>query len=229
MSGFTLFRAACRGNEKNCLYQEQVGVTDTVSLRRACVHDYVCASYRDGYRSNNNFLAADCVPMDLDNDHSDDPVDWIRPEDVLSFFPGVTCGIHYSRHHMFEKDGKSARPRFHVIFLCDETKSTEAYCELKQRLQRVFPYFDDNALDAGRFLFGTRTADCEFHEGSITINECLDRYYPEEACSEDAFEALCMTEYTIPRGQRNATLSRFAGRVLKRLGNNPEAERVFLE
>ena len=37
---------------------------------------------KQNYRSVDNFLKADCLPMDCDNDHSDDPDVWLTPFDV---------------------------------------------------------------------------------------------------------------------------------------------------
>ena len=66
-------------------------------------------------RNGVNFLSADCLPVDCDNDHSEDPADWIKPSDVLEAFPGVSLAIHYSRFNNREKNGKPARPKFHAF------------------------------------------------------------------------------------------------------------------
>ena len=64
-------------------------------------------------------IGSDCLPVDCDNDHTEDPAGWKMPEDVMEAFPGVTFAIHYSRFHMREKNGKPARPKFHVLFPID--------------------------------------------------------------------------------------------------------------
>ena len=51
-----MYHADCVGQEKNCLYRHRVEITDEASLLEVVRHDYVCAEYQDGYRSNNNFL-----------------------------------------------------------------------------------------------------------------------------------------------------------------------------
>ncbi len=212
----------------NCFYPHRMPITGTAVLKRAFMWDYVCAEYKDNRRSSANFIASDCIPMDLDNDHSDDPAEWISPDAVVKQFPDVTIAIHYSRNHMKIKNGKSPRPRFHVIFRCSQITSSKDYRALKERLCRAFPYFDENALDAGRFLFGTKEANCELYIGKDTIEECLEKYYPENdtASSDDLSEDLSMLR-SIPEGRRNATLSRFAGKILKRFGKTEKAEQLF--
>ena len=93
--GFTIFQASCMGKASNCEYPHEIRVTDAESLKLAARRDYVCARYQNSYRSVANFMGADCVGMDVDNDHSDSPEDWIHPEDIRKVFPDVTLGVHY--------------------------------------------------------------------------------------------------------------------------------------
>ncbi len=79
---FELYCANCIGLENNCLYPNRVAVSDAASLAAAVGRDYVCAEYRDSYRSNANFLSSNCLALDFDNDHSDDPHAWVYPEDM---------------------------------------------------------------------------------------------------------------------------------------------------
>ena len=93
----TIFAANCRGNPTNCLYPNRIEITDETTAAKAFSRDIVCAEYRNNYRNNDNFLISNALPEDCDNDHSDDPSQWISPKDVTTFFAGVTCIIHYSR------------------------------------------------------------------------------------------------------------------------------------
>ncbi len=230
--GFTVFQANCMGKPGNCEYPHEIHVTDADSLKLAVRRDYVCARYQNNYRSTVNFLETDCVAMDVDNDHSNDSGEWITPEDIRKVFPDVTIGIHYSRHHLKPKKNLSARPRYHVFMACRRIENAQAYRALKDRLQRVFPYFDTNAQDAARFFFGTREADVDFFPGTVSINECLDLYYPEDDDGIDPLEALepgNPMNFPIEEGHRNASMSHFAGRLLKRLGPSSEAYTAFME
>ena len=111
---FNIFYADCTGREGNCLYPHRAEITDKASLAEAVAHDYVCAEYKGSYRSNSNFMGSNCVAVEFDNTHSDDPEKWVYPEDLRAAFPGVPIGIHYSRNHMKEKNGQSPRPKFHT-------------------------------------------------------------------------------------------------------------------
>ena len=218
----TVYTANARGNAQNCMYPNRIEITDEESAVAAFSRDLVCAEYKNNYRSVQTFLRANALPMDCDNDHSDDPTHWIAAEDLDSFFPGVTYLIHYSRHHMKPKGEKSARPRFHVIFLIDPTTDPNAYVQLKKRVAAVFPFFDSNAMDAARFLFGTEEPQVLFHPGTITLNTFLAEYESEQAFAE--------LGNTIPEGSRNSAMSKTGARIIKRYGDTDDArERFFRE
>lgn len=216
----TVYAANCRGNAANCLYPNRIEITDEASAVAAFSQDIVCAEYRNNYRSIGNFLGANALPMDCDNDHSDVSALWITEDDIARFFPDVPYIIHYSRHHMKPKGNRSARPRFHVIFLIDLVTDPDAYVKLKQRLVAAFPFFDTNAVDAARFLFGTEDPQVLFHPGTITLNAFLDDYESAQAFAE--------LDSIIPQGSRNSTMSRIGACIIKRYGDTPEAKELFL-
>lgn len=49
-----------------------------------------------------------------------------------------------------QKDGKAARPKFHVYFQIAETKDSGRYAVLKRGIKKRYSFFDGNALDAAR-------------------------------------------------------------------------------
>ena len=214
----TIYDAATVGSRSNCVYPNPVTVTDADTMRQAAAFDHVCAAYKQNYRSVDNFLKADCLPMDCDNDHSDDPDDWLTPFDVAMDFPGVGMIFVYSRSHMKQKGKRCPRPRFHVYFICTETTNSEIYSSWKDRLIADYPYFDDGAKDSARFLFGVKNAAVEVYDGEITIDEFL----------ADSFAEWDAAQGQIPEGSRNTTMSHYAGRIIKRLGNTEEAHKQFL-
>ncbi len=215
----TIYDAATVGSRSNCVYPNPVTVTDADTMRQAAAFDHVCAAYKQNYRSVDNFLKADCLPMDCDNDHSDDPDDWLTPFDVAMDFPGVGMIFVYSRSHMKQKGKRSPRPRFHVYFICTETTNSEIYSSWKDRLIADYPYFDDGAKDSARFLFGVKNAAVEVYDGEITIDAFL----------ADSFAEWDAAQGQIPEGSRNKTMSHYAGRIIKRLGNTEEAHKQFLK
>ena len=127
MIDFTLYTANCCGDSSNCVYPNKAHITDSASFVAAIKQDHVCAAYKNNYRSNDNFLETDALPMDCDNDHSDDPKDWIYPVDVVMAFPDVSLLVSYSRNNMKVKNGKAARPKFHVYFPIPTMADGKAY------------------------------------------------------------------------------------------------------
>ena len=219
---FTIYSSDYTGNPGNCSYPHKHTITDLESLKAAVTHDYVCAEYRNNYRNGENFIGTDCLPVDCDNDHSENPDDWVMPADVFEAFPGVTFAVHYSRSNMREKNGKAARPKFHVLFPIDHMTDAVAYSNMKKLVNTVFPYFDTNALDAARFFFGTSNPEVELYEGSINLTEFFEEDFDADMPGHGM-------PSVIPEGSRNATMSRFAGRVIKKYGDTEEAYNAFIE
>lgn len=217
----TVYTADCIGNAVNCRYPNEVNITDEITAKSAFSKDMVCAKYKNGHRSVLNFETANALPMDCDNDHSDIPADWITPEDVAEFFADVPYVLHFSRHHEKPKGGKGPRPRFHIVFRIDPEQDVDRYTALKKRLLAVFPFFDANATDAARFLFGTENPKVIYHPGTISLNAFLD-----DRENEQAFADL---GHTIPEGSRNSTMSQIGAKIIKRYGDTPEAKNLFLQ
>ena len=225
----TIYSSDSTGVRGNCLYPYRHEVTDATGLREAVRHDYVCAEYKNSYRSGGNFITSNCLGMDCDNDHTDHEHEWITPDDVRRNFPDVPLAIHFSRHHMKPKDQKSARPRFHCLFAIEPTTDVKASADMKARLNALFPYFDAQALDGARFFFGTDDPEVDFFPGSITLNECLERYHPEEDSFANLPDGTPQGRAVIQEGSRNRTMSVFAGKILKRYGDSDQTHDLFLQ
>src|SRR5699024_7489439 len=99
-----------------CFYPSEQKVTDVRSLEKAAEYDHVMAKYKNNYRSKDNFIESDCIAMDIDNDHSDDPKDWKDIKHIKEVFQDIKFAVVYSRNHMKQKDNKAPRPRLHVYF-----------------------------------------------------------------------------------------------------------------
>ena len=209
----TFYRSNGRGNAKNCIYPKKCVVDNEDDCLEVMAFDHVCGKFADFRRSGENFLSSDVEVMDCDNDHSDDPADWIYPSDLERLIgKDVAFFAVPSRNNEKSKDAKAARPRFHVYFPHDPITDSETCAALKRAIQQKFPFFDSHALDAARFIFGNPTEEILWHEGEITI-DCIVK--PQEK--------------SIPQGQRNSTMSHFAGRVVKRYGATEKAHQIFME
>lgn len=220
MLEFTIYTADCTNNKGNCLYPNKAIITDKDTFVKAIKTDHVTAKYKGNYRSKDNFEFSDCIPLDCDNDHSDNPKDWVTPFDIALEIPNVNFVASYSRHHMLNKGNKSARPRFHIFFPIPAITDAEEYVSAKKRIASSFPYFDTNALDSARFLYGTDSEDVEVYEGSNNIIDFLD---------EKDFADFEKTLTQVPEGKRNSTMSHVAGKVIKRYGNTDKAYQIFLK
>jgi len=211
---FTLHTADCRGNEKNVCYPHECQIGGEADFLAAMPFDHVCAAFQGGRRSVGNFQSADVLVMDCDNDHSDVPAEWVTPEKLEEMLPGANYVLAPSRHDGEVKDGKSPRPRFHVYFPHEPIEDAAEYAGLKRAIQARFPFFDGNALDAARFIYGHPCEHIVWHEGEMSIEQMV---------------LACQTETSIPQGQRNSTLSHFAGKLVKRYGATERAHEIFLE
>lgn len=220
MIDFTVYTADCRGNLSNCIYPKKIVIKDKKSLLEAIKFDHVTAEYKGNYRSKENFIQADNLVLDCDNDHTENPEEWVTAANVAEEFKEIPFVVTYSRNHMKQKGGKSARPRFHVYFKITTITDQAEYTSLKQQIVSAFPYFDTNALDSARFIFGTDNTDVEFYKGNKSIADFLE---------DLEFENWDKALEEVPEGKRNNTMSHYAGRVIKRLGNTDEAYEMFLK
>lgn len=219
---FTLYAATVTGVQNNNHYPNKHTITDAASLSAVAGFDHVAATYVNDRRSSAAFISSNCVVMDIDNDHTETHTDWITPEKLGELMSGVEFMTATSRNHMKPKGALSARPRFHVYFPIHEVCDADEYAGLKHRLASRFAFFDRNALDAGRFIYGASNAVVTVHEGDQLLDAWLDA-----ADEIDVFATFDQSTLMIGEGSRNATLSRFAGRVLIRYGETDQARDLF--
>lgn len=215
---FHLCTANVAGVQRNLHYPNHAAIACANDLKMAARLDHVAAIFEGDTRGNKNFLSSDCVVMDVDNDHSDNPADWVTPKSLALVFPGVGLATATSRNHLRVKGEKSARPRFHAYFPIQQTADSQVYTNLKRRLASYTGVFDRNALDAARFIYGHDASEVTWVEGVMTVTDFLDA---------DRFAALAVPVQEIREGSRNATMSRFAGRVVVRFGNTTQARELF--
>ena len=218
---FVLQTADAAGDARNCFYPNRVEVGCAEDLQEAVKKDHVCGSYRKDYRSVGNFLGSDVLVMDCDNDHTEDQGEWITAEKLDELMPDISYAIAFSRNHMKVKDSRKARPKFHVYFPIERTSDAGYYAALKMAVKEAYPFFDGNALDAARFIFGADTGECIWHEGWTNIDEEVDAGEMPSGADPGAGPIL--------EGSRNNSMSHFAGRVLKKYGICQKAKDAFLE
>ena len=105
----TFYTANCRGNAKNSLYPNRRVIDNEDDCMEVAAFDHVCAEFKGCRRSGDNFLSCDVDVMDCDNSHSDNPDDWIHPEDLegkIGKDVAVRCGAEPEQH---EAEGGEVR------------------------------------------------------------------------------------------------------------------------
>lgn len=224
-----VFHSGYCGNAQNCKYPYSGIGSTPEELKKLFCYDHTFIRFRDNYRSKENFLEATVATLDNDNDHSDDPRDWVPIDAIPELFSGIPCVISTSRHHMKQKSDRSPRPRYHVAFQIDALTDPVEYTALLSRVQALFPFFDAKALDAGRFFFGNPDTEVYTFHGHRTLTDFIEELEENKfmAAMEETTSAVRIG--SIPEGSRNSTISHAAGKILKRWGDTPEAYEKFME
>lgn len=186
---FTLCHSDDQQNPKNVYYPHHRVISNADMLRKAVHYDHVGADFKDGCRSLKNFRWSDVSILDCDNDHSEDPSQWVTPDACYYLFPDVFFALVPSRHDGKEKGGKPARPRFHVYFPHRRFNIPEEETELKKKIQERYPFFDRNAVDGARFIYGCNVGYVIWHPGAMTIDEYLEKYHNPILAAMEAPEA----------------------------------------
>ena len=221
---YVVYYSNCRNNDKNCYYRKAGESNSAEELKKFFSYDHTFIQFKNNYRKTDNFICANVVTLDCDNDHSDDEKEWIYPEDIASIIPDVSCLVYTSRNHMKQKGGKSPRPRFHAAFPVHTFVSAEEYVEFTKKVQNAFPFFDNQALDAGRFFYGNPETEVTIIEGTKLLTD----FIVDEPRVEPVDDAFANLGEIIPEGSRNSTMSKFAAKVLKRFGDTGEAYECFM-
>lgn len=222
MNPMTMYTATVAGQHNNAHYPNQHTVATADELQAVARLDHVAAQYVDGRRSAASFVTSNCLVLDVDNSHTDAPSEWITPETLAEQLPGVALMTATSRNHLKAKGAQSARPRFHAYFPITPIQDAGEYAGLKKHVAARFGFFDPNAVDAGRFIYGHDTPEITAVDGAQNIDTWI-----EQTVDEDLFAQWDEATQSIEEGSRNATLSRFAGRLLIRLGRTAEARALF--
>jgi P4 family phage/plasmid primase-like protien len=218
---------------------------DTAALAAAVEYDNCFAEYKDGHRTGDKFLMANAILADVDNSHSDDPADWIMPEDVQAAFPNVMHYQYPSRNNMRPKDGRTPRPKFHNVFPIEQTTDVKMYIRYMTTMIERFPqlHFDAKVKSAAQLNFGSEGAEVTYTDGEINLTDFLagacqsnvdagrlgaDDITPFESNAAKVRRILSES-ITIPEGERDKTLNIGALCLIKRQGGDTEESRTEYE
>ena len=177
MIDFDLYLANCTGNKQNVLYPIKMRISNEAGLVVACGWDHVAADFKDHKRSTENFISANVIMAECDNDSGDDPNNWTEPDDVAKTLPGVEFYAVTSRHcdkvkHPGEPGEKSARPRHHYYFPIKKVITDPAQVgELQKKILEVLPSFDPGGMKPAQFFFGHGDPQATYFPGTVDLAE----------------------------------------------------------
>ena len=235
-NAFTLSVSKHCQSASNCIFPIKMEIGSLEDLAKACRYDHVGATLTENYRKKDNFLSSDVVILDVDNTHSDEKSDWITPEIVQQDFPNVTMYFVPSRNNMKQKGNAAPRPKFHVYMPIVTISDKSNYEKLKADICLMYSYFDSQAKDATRQIFGVP----DLHEQQISLvrgTTTVDIFMAEKVATlrrqnEQQNRDMYLSPYmydSIPEGQRNTTLHRYACSMLIKFGNSSTAKEKFAE
>lgn len=177
-------------NPQNNQYPHRVEINGLEDLKRAVVRDHVAPEMKNSHRGNDDFLNADCVMLDLDNTHSEDPAEWKTVDDVADAFPDVMFYYIQSRNYMklktkTAKDGTvtnyEPREKYHFYFPLARTyTSLKGYERLMLTAAGLFPFLDLGAAKPAQFFFGVHNPVGGVVNGSLLLDQFLEQP-PQEA------------------------------------------------
>lgn len=178
-----------REKDNNVYYPRSIPINTLEDLKQAVKYDHVAARMKNSRRGHHSFLEADCLMVDLDNTHSEDPTAWKTLNDVSDTFPDVCFYAIHSRNYMklkekVSKDGTriqfEPREKFHLYFPLSGSVDENHYSELAMSAAGIFPFFDLGAIDPAHFFYGVKDPQGVFIEGQLTIDQYLSSISPEE-------------------------------------------------
>ena len=225
-----LYTSQYREKADNTLYRNATPINSIEDLKAAVCRDHIAAEMKDGYRSSDNFIKADCIQLDLDNTHSEDPADWKTIDDVAEAFPDVRFYYIQSRNYMKPKtkttrDGKTtyyeAREKYHCYFPLAHSYSNFAeYERLMLTAAGLFPFFDLGAAKPAQFFFGVGSPAGGEEPGSTTLDSYVKQQPPEAviASVNEFVDKVNSGEY-----KQSGETEKAVSRLLGFFGINPAA------
>jgi hypothetical protein len=170
-------------------------------------YDHVFSKLKNGYRSCKNFEKTKLLWGDIDNTHSEDPNDWVTIKSFKEKFKEFNWFLYTSKSHGLEKDGKTPRDKFHVVFPLDrEILDGKEVKELLIKLYDSFEPFDGQVKDQTHFFIGTDDCCKEFE--SNLDGRSIEKYINSSGNGSPNID----TKYITPSGNGNHSLGNVGSR-----------------
>lgn len=121
-------------------------------VKHATSHDYSMGVFKDNYRNKKNFLEAQAIAIDVDNDGPNDNYTIGQAADLFKDYKHV---IMPSKSHQKDKNGKVA-DRFRVIlFLDNSITNAKDFTATWKSIYNMYPAADRACKDASRFYYAS--------------------------------------------------------------------------
>ena len=183
-----LYLSNTRQYERAVRFRQPARINCLQDLLQAAQYDHIFSQMRDNYRNGTNFLATNCLELDLDNTHSDDPDEWKSADDIAEAFPEVQLYYVYSRNHMKPKRDKQGRiheprPKMHAYMPLSHTiKDHDEAEQLMSAARMIMDHthgqehlFDQKAAHPEQMIYGVENPQGGEIEGDLCIDEYLLR------------------------------------------------------
>lgn len=181
----------------------------------ATKHNYSTGIFKDNYRNKANFLEAECIALDVDNE---DPRDNYTIASAKKIFADYKHIIMPSRSHQKEKNGRVA-DRFRVIlFLERPITDAKDFTATWSSLLEYYPAADKACKDASRFYYPSPEAySVNEHGRSWPVTEYVapepvdtTTISTNDDLGQLARSTMNFLIYGAPAGYRNARLFKAA-------------------
>lgn len=219
-----------RQNPHNKIYNLKVDIQSFEDLERVAQYDWINGEMKDYSRSKVNFIQADSITLDFDNDYSEVSSEWVTESTIQERLPNVKYGIVYSKSNNIEKvSGNkrfSPRPRMHVIIETGLIKSTDEYESITHKMLKLFPEADGKALDASHLFYGVENPKVFLADGTICLKDFIDDnpniFSDRETDSqkETIISHDTDNKTPIPVGERNTTIFNLSSKYAYRNGTD---------
>lgn len=218
-------------------YVETIDVANAEEIaKQALKSDISTSVFKENKRNLVNFISADCIGLDIDNDGKKGTA-LLSIEDAKRVFSPLKHIILTTKSHGIEKNGKIA-DRFRVIlFFTEPILNTLDFYSTWHWLKSKFPAIDNQCKDPSRY-WSRHTALVSLQEMGMLINP-VKYTEPEEPSLESrkalpgergelSKETLQFLEFGVEEGSRNGTVYKVAREFQQALYDYSETkERIF--
>jgi putative DNA primase/helicase len=195
-------------NAKHLTFNNIVEVDSVEELEEIAQYDIVFGKL-NGTRNKSNWIESDVLYADIDNENND-PNTWMTIEQFIERYKKYEFYITTSKSHMKIKDGKDARPKFHVYFPIHKTITDKnGYERLLNKLTIFIKEADKSIKNCDRLFYGNKNTETYYNSGENILKDLI-KFKTNNTYKKYVREAL-----TFDKGNRNTNILRLGSRMRK--------------